>query len=94
MNREIYNTVLIHTARAWERVRLEQTHEEMPYDNIESVYEIECIATTIYNDKVIQGFIKGEGCHSTYWFHNTKEGMSDTYIESRTVDLIKKEILN
>jgi len=66
----------------------------MPYDNIESVYEIECIATTIYNDKVIQGFIKGEGCHSTYWFHNTKEGMSDTYIESRTVDLIKKEILN
>ena len=94
MNREIYNTVLIHTARSWERVRLEQPNEEMPYDNIESVYEIECIATTIYNDKVIQGFIKGEGCHSTYWFHNTKEGMSDTYIESRTVDLIKKEILN
>ena len=51
MNREIYNTVLIHTARAWERVRLEQPNEEMPYD-------------------------------------------SDTYIESRTVDLIKKEILN
>tara|TARA_R100001369_G_scaffold23183_1_gene42544 strand:- start:393 stop:677 length:285 start_codon:yes stop_codon:yes gene_type:complete len=94
MNREIYNTVLIHTARSWERVRLEQPNEEMPYDNIESVYEIECIATTIYNDKVIQGFIKGEGCHSAYWFHNTKEGMSDTYIESRAVDLIKKEILN
>ena len=69
MNREIYNIVLVHTSREWERVRVTQPHQEMPYDNIGSVDEIESIASRIYYNDVMQGFIKAEN-RDEYWIKN------------------------
>jgi len=43
-NRQIYNIILIHTARTWERIRLKQPFQEMPHDNIASTDYIEGIA--------------------------------------------------
>ena len=87
MNREIYNIVLVHTSREWERVRVTQPHQEMPYDNIGSVDEIESIASRIYYNDVMQGFIKAEN-RDEYWIKNTSEGMSDSYIESEANRII------
>ena len=91
MNREIYNIVLIHTSREWERVRVTQPHQEMPYDNIGSVDEIESIASRIYYNDVMQGFIKAKN-RDEYWIKNTSEGMSDSYIESEANRIITNEI--
>ena len=91
MNREIYNIVLVHTSREWERVRITQPHQEMPYDNIGSVDEIESIASRIYYNDVMQGFIKAEN-RDEYWIKNTSEGMSDSYIESEANRIITNEI--
>tara|TARA_R110000850_G_scaffold39420_1_gene102396 strand:+ start:863 stop:1147 length:285 start_codon:yes stop_codon:yes gene_type:complete len=91
MNREIYNIVLVHTSREWERVRVTQPHQEMPYDNIGSVDEIESIASRIYYNDVMQGFIKAEN-RDEYWIKNTSEGMSDSYIESEANRIITNEI--
>ena len=92
MNREIYNIVLVHTSREWERVRVTQPHQEMPYDNIGSVDEIESIASRIYYNDVMQGFIKAEN-RDEYWIKNTSEGMSDSYIESEANRIITNEII-
>ena len=91
MNREIFNIVLVHTSREWERVRITQPHQEMPYDNIGSVDEIESIASRIYYNDVIQGFIKAEN-RDEYWIKNTSEGMSDSYIESEASRIITEYI--
>ena len=90
IDRGIYNTILIHTARTWERVRVEQPFQEMPYDNIESTDFIEEIATNIYEDEVIQEFIKnGDG---DIWID--VGGASDTYIERLAKQIITKEFIN
>jgi hypothetical protein len=93
MNKEIYNIILIHTARTWERIRITQTHQEMPFDNIGSTDEIEKIATMIYHVAIIQGFLTIENTDN-YWVDNTDEGMSDTYIEGQAEQIILDEYLN
>tara|TARA_R110000796_G_scaffold80241_2_gene177613 strand:- start:111 stop:392 length:282 start_codon:yes stop_codon:yes gene_type:complete len=92
MSQEIYNIVLIHTARTWERMRLTQTYQEMPFDNIASTDEIEEIASTIYDNDIIQGFLTDE-IKDDYWINNTAEGMSDIYIEAEAERIINDEIL-
>ena len=92
MNKEIYNIVLVHTARTWERMRLTQPHQEMPFDNIASTDEIEEIASTIYDNDIIQGFLTDE-IKDDYWINNTVEGMSDIYIEAEAERIINDEIL-
>ena len=93
MNREIFNIILIHTARTWERIRIAQTHQEMPFDNIGSTDEIEQIATTIYNNDIIQGFLTIENTDG-YWADNTDEGISDSYIEGQAEQIILDDYLN
>ena len=62
----------------------------MPYDNIESTDFIEEIATNIYEDEVIQEFIKnGDG---DIWID--VGGASDTYIERLAKQIITKEFIN
>jgi hypothetical protein len=92
----IYDYILIHVARTWERIRLEQPNQEMPQDNIESALEaIPCIALDILTNNVIQKFIivcdtdKGED----FWLENTEEGMSDSYIENTARIIINKQYL-
>ena len=92
MNQEIYNIVLIHTARTWERIRIAQPYQEMPFDNIASTDEIEEIASTIYDNDIIQGFLNDE-IKDDYWINNTIEGMSDIYIEAEAERIINDEKL-
>jgi len=87
MSRGIYNIVLVHTSREWERVRITQPHQEMPYDNIGSVDEILAVAEQIYNGRIIQGFLNAKSTDG-YWIKNTDEGMSDSYIESEANRII------
>ena len=92
MNREIFNIILVHTSREWERVRVNQPHQEMPFDNIGSVDEIQSIASRIYNNDVMQGFIKAAS-RDGYWIKNTSEGMSDSYIENEANRIITNEVI-
>jgi hypothetical protein len=89
-NRKIRNTILIHTARTWERVRVKQPLQEMSYDNIESTDCIEEIATKIYEDEIIQEFIKNR--NGDIWIK--LGGSSDTYIEHLAEQIITKEFTN
>ena len=96
MNREIYNIILVHTARTWERMRLTQPYQEMPFDNIGSIEEIEHIASVIYHNDIIQGFINltDDLSKDRWWIDNTEGGMSDAYIENTAQAIINNEYLD
>jgi len=87
IDRGIYNIILIHTARTWERVRVKQPFQEMPFDNIGSTDCIQEIATRIYEDEVIQEFI--ENRNGDIWIK--VGGASDSYIERLAEQIIIKE---
>jgi hypothetical protein len=90
----MFNTILIHVSRTWERIRLEQPHQEMPLDNIESVDEIVLIADEIFLNDVIQEFLNtSEEERDDYWEENTTEGFSDSYIEAIADERIRREYL-
>ena len=93
MNQEIYNIILVHTARTWERMRIAQPYQEMPFDNIASVEEIEHIASVIYHNDIIQGFLT-DVTQEDYWVNNTDEGISDSYIENEAEGIINREYFN
>ncbi len=86
MKKYVKKIVLIHTARTWERLRLLQPNEEMPFDNIGSTDEIVEISEKIMKDKIIKGFIKTKN-KSDYFERKTNE-LSDTYIENLAEKLI------
>jgi hypothetical protein len=92
IDRGIYNVILIHVARTWERTRVNQPFGEMPIDNIASTDTIEEIATDIYNNDIIQGFVNLVDKRD-YWIKNTADGMSDTYIENEALQIINNEIV-
>lgn len=96
VNQEIYNIVLVHTARTWERIRLTQPYQEMPFDNIGSIDEIEHIASAIYHNDIIQGFINAPDDLSKdrWWVDNTLHGMSDVYIEVEAEQIINDKYLS
>ena len=95
MKNYIFNTILVHVARTWERIRLEQPHEAMPQDNIESVDSIVQIADEVIKDKVLQKFINMSETERKEWCWDTEsgEGCSDVYIENIAHDIIKKDYL-
>ena len=90
-DRSIFNIILIHVARVWERVRLTQPHEEMKLDNIGSTDAIEAIATSINQDTIIQEFLSERD--GSIWSLKTKYGASDVYIESLAEEIIKKDYI-
>ena len=90
-DRGIYNTILIHTARTWERIRLTQEHEEMPLDNISSVAAIEEVATDIINSVIIQEFLTHRD--GSIW-DRSGYGCSDAYIDNLATKIIVTEFLN
>lgn len=94
-HRWMYNYILIHVARTWERVRVLQPYQEMPQDNIESATgAIPAITDVIFKNDVIQGYLNAseEIRADNYWDKNAGT-MSDWYIESVAEELIKKEYL-
>jgi ribosome recycling factor len=92
LERQVFNVILIHTARTWERIRVQQFDEEMPIDNIASVEVIEEIAFSIFNTDIIQNFISIED-KCDYWIKNTKQGMSDIFIEESAAKIIMNYII-
>lgn len=88
--RELFNTVLVHTARTWERIRLEQPHEEMNEDNIESVDSIVEIADAIMEAKPLKKFLESSDFD---WHLETGEDFSDTYIEGLATEIINNEYI-
>jgi len=96
-DRWMFNTILIHVARTWERVRMAQPYQQMPQDNIESADDsIPTIALEIFFNNIIQGFLNAsDGVkHDGYWENNTKEGMSDCYIEAMAEEKIMNDYLD
>jgi len=92
----MFNYILIHVARTWERVRVAQPHQEMPLDNIESADEgIPDIAEQIFFNDIIQGFLNAseEVKDGDYWDKNTGT-MSDCYIEDVAHKIIIEEYLD
>lgn len=85
----IHNTIVVHVARTWERLRLKQPHQEMPDDNIASVDTILEIAYSILKDKVIQDFVVNQS--GDVWAE-TEQGMSDVYIETLAEEHIKRSL--
>tara|TARA_R100000544_G_scaffold21201_1_gene10401 strand:- start:1044 stop:1250 length:207 start_codon:yes stop_codon:yes gene_type:complete len=67
----------------------------MPFDNVGSVEEIEHIASVIYHDRAIQGFLSAPDDLSKdrWWIDNTLHGMSDTYIEIEAERIINQDYL-
>jgi hypothetical protein len=95
-DRWMFNYIIVHVARTWERTRMAQPYQEMPQDNIESAEgAIPDIAEEIYNDSVIQGFLKASEKVKAddYWCKNTPQGMSDCYIEALAEEKINKNYL-
>ena len=84
---EVRNTILIHVARTWERVRKEKDNNDldMPYDNIESVDVIQTIAEIIMSYRMIREFI--ETRDESIW-NREGDGCSDIYIERKAVEII------
>ena len=91
----MFNTILVHVARTWERIRLEQPNQEMPLDNIQSVDEIVLIADEIFLSDVIQKFLNAseEEKSNDFWEKNTTEGFSDSYIEAVADERIRRGYL-
>ena len=94
MKKFVFNISVVHTARTWERIRLEQPFEEMPLDNIESAEAIIEIAEEIQNDEVIQRFLKCKDYDNWDWEEETDGySFSDTYIEYLAEKIIKEKYL-
>lgn len=90
IERTLFNTILIHVARTWERIRVTRPHREMPFDNIASTEVIEEIAFTIYSNDVVQGFLDSNDWD--YWMTTTNM-MSDEYIEETAFSIISKNFI-
>lgn len=93
----LHQIILVHVSRTWERIRLEQAHKEMPYDNIDSVDNIIEIADNIIEHKVMQKFLDtkindGEG--NWDWEKESGVSCSDTFIENLATELIYSDILS
>ena len=93
---QMHNIILVHVARTWERIRLEQPFKEMPQDNIESAsVAIPEIAYEIYKDDVIQKLINYKK-NDWDWEVMTKgeAHFSDLYIEGRAEKIIYNEYIH
>tara|TARA_R110000751_G_scaffold28441_1_gene74171 strand:- start:14 stop:247 length:234 start_codon:yes stop_codon:yes gene_type:complete len=77
-------------------MRLTQPYQEMPFDNIASTEEIEHVASVIYHNDIIQGFINltDDLSKDRWWIDNVDEGMSDAYIEGQAEQILLDEYLN
>jgi hypothetical protein len=94
MKKYTKNIIIVHTARTWERIRVEQPFQEMDLDNIESAEAILEIAKTIFEDEVIQKFIKCKNYDKWHWEKETKDfWFSDSYIEHLAEEIIKEKYL-
>ncbi len=89
-DRNIYNIILVHVARTWERLRLNQPHQEMPLDNIESAEELQFIADFVIETDLVQEFLTNKD--GGIW-DKFGDGCSDVYIEKIAAEYITENYL-
>jgi hypothetical protein len=91
----MFNNILVHVARTWERIRQERPHQEMPLDNIQSVDEIVLIADEIFLSDVIQKFLNAseEEKSNDFWDKNVGT-MFDCHVEEVAHKRIMEEYIN
>ena len=89
-DREIYDIILVHVARTWERLRLQQPNKEMPLDNIRSAEELPCVADFIIDTDLVQEFLTNRD--GAIW-DRYGDGLSDVYIERIAEEYITKYYL-
>jgi|AOAMet11_17_M020_2_1038521.scaffolds.fasta_scaffold15860_1 hypothetical protein len=89
-DRNIYNIILVHVARTWERLRLNQPHQEMPLDNIESPEELQIIADFVIETDLVQEFLTNRD--GSIW-DKFGDGCSDVYIERVGAEYINENYL-
>ena len=87
LDRKVYNNILIHVAKTWERIRVTQPSQMVVCANIKP---IEAIAIIVNSTDLIQEFI--ENLDGAIWnrFGDTN---SDNYIERIATEIINKEYL-
>lgn len=94
---ELYNLILVHVSRTWERIRFQQVSQEMPQDNITSSYDaIPNITNHIFNSDMIRR-IRDKGCFSNWDWGKESKGYaysSDTYIEQKAREIIYRDFLS
>lgn len=84
----LYTNLCILVARVWERVRVQQVLQEMPFDNIQSVDKIGEVAYVILNTELLQEYKQSK--EKTDFFLRNTGKMSDAYIEEQAEHLINK----
>jgi hypothetical protein len=89
-DRQIYNIILVHVSRTWERVRLEQPNEEMPLDNIGSAYEMSAIADYVIRMEIVQEFLLNRD--GSIW-DTYGDKFSDVYIERVSREYIQRNYI-
>ena len=90
-DRNIYNIILVHVVRTWERLRLNQPHQEMPLDNIESAEELQFIADFVIKTDLVQEFLTnkdggiwnkfGDCCSDVYIERIAREYITENYLK-------------
>ena len=86
-DRESYNIILVHVARTWERLRLEQPNKEMTLDNIQSAEELPSVADFIIDTELMQEFLTNR--NGDIW-NRYQDGCSDIYIERIATEYINR----
>tara|TARA_R110000796_G_scaffold200989_2_gene317148 strand:+ start:148 stop:450 length:303 start_codon:yes stop_codon:yes gene_type:complete len=96
VKRDIYNIILIHTARTWERIRVSKPNQEMVADNIESTELIQEISTDIFSNPIVQEFIclKVNNSVPTNFWDKEGDSFSDIYIERLATEIINKNYID
>lgn len=90
LNRDILRAnVIVHVARTWERIRLDQDNQEMPLDNIASVDAIVEIADYIMYNKTVKLLLDTD-IKEWDWFTATGHHCSDSFFEELAMQDIYK----
>lgn len=90
LNRDVLRAnVIVHVARTWERIRLDQDNQEMPLDNIASVDAIVEIADYIMYNKTVKLLLDTD-IKEWDWFTATGHHCSDSFFEELAMQDIYK----
>lgn len=90
LNRDILRAnVIVHVARTWERIRLDQDNQEMPLDNIASVDVIVTIADSIMLNEVVKSLLD-TFIDEWDWYSATGHHCSDSFFEELAMQDIYK----
>lgn len=90
LNRDVLRAnVIVHVARTWERIRLDQDNQEMPIDNIASVDVIVGIADYIMHNETVKLLLDTD-IKDWDWYRYSGHHCSDSFFEELAMQDIYK----